>query len=204
MKKRTLVILSILGVLIIGVLIIATISYRFVQKYGLMPPDTPEVFEIIKLGDEYSSQGKFKEAEDAYKKAIELDPDYELSYDLLGECYRKQGRYDEAIEIFNKVLKINPRYEPAQFKLETIELMEDTNILIEHTDLLFKKIKGPEKLSPKEKERYDYLTKLLEERREGKSFEERLKESGTTKEDLIKEAMKDGMTREEAEEIFLE
>ena len=51
--------------------------------------------------------------------------------------------------------------------------MEDTNILIEQSNLL---LKGLDKLSPKEKERYDYLTKQLEERREGKSFKERLKE----------------------------
>lgn len=203
MKKRTLIIISILGVLIISVLIIATISYRFVQKYGLMPPDTPEVREWLELGSEYSSQEKFKEAEDAFKKAIELDPDYELSHYLLGMCYYEQKRYDEATEIFNKVLKINTRYKPAQFGLETIEVIKEANISIELSELFLKDV-GPEELSPEEKERYDYLTKQLEERREGKSFEERLKEDGIAVEDLIKEAMKDGMTREEAEELFLQ
>ncbi len=168
MKKRTLVIISIIGILIIGVPITAVVWYhQFLQKYVLMLPDTPGVFESIKLGDEYSSQGRFKEAEDAFQKAIELDPNSALSYHELGMCYVKQERYDEATEMFNKVLKINPRHRGTQLMLSSIEVMKEANVSIERSKLL-------------------------------------LKESGITKEDLIEGAIKSGMTREEAEELFLE
>jgi len=60
-------------------------------------------------GYQYFSQGDYQKAEENYKKAIELDPNFENAYYWLGKTYRQTGQYDKTIPIWIEVLKINPR-----------------------------------------------------------------------------------------------
>jgi len=60
-----------------------------------------------KNGYEYFTQGNYEKAEQNYKKAIELNPDFENAHYWLGKVYKQTGAYSQAIEQWKKVLRIN-------------------------------------------------------------------------------------------------
>jgi tetratricopeptide (TPR) repeat protein len=60
-------------------------------------------------GYQYFSQEKYQQAEENYKKAIELDSNFENAHYWLGKVYRQIGQHDKAITQWIEVLRINPR-----------------------------------------------------------------------------------------------
>ncbi|MCB4792525.1 MAG: tetratricopeptide repeat protein [Elusimicrobia bacterium] len=60
-------------------------------------------------GDDYRNKQEYEKAEEMYKRAIELNPDYDQEYFGLGHCYEVAGRYEEAEEMYEKALKLNPK-----------------------------------------------------------------------------------------------
>ncbi len=60
-----------------------------------------------KNGYEYFIQGDYEKAEQYYKKAIELSPNFENAHYWLGKVYKQTGAYNQAIEQWKKVLRIN-------------------------------------------------------------------------------------------------
>lgn len=60
-------------------------------------------------GYQYFSQEKYQQAEENYKKAIELDSNFENAHYWLGKVYRQTGQHDKAITQWIEVLRINPR-----------------------------------------------------------------------------------------------
>lgn len=60
-------------------------------------------------GYQFFSQGDYRRAEENYKKAIELDTNFENAHYWLGKTYRQTGQYDQAIAQWITVLRINPR-----------------------------------------------------------------------------------------------
>jgi len=61
-----------------------------------------------KNGYEYFLQKNYEMAEQYYKKAIELNPDFEKAHYWLGKVYKQTGAYSQAIEQWKEVLRINP------------------------------------------------------------------------------------------------
>ena len=62
------------------------------------------------LGNVYADLGRYDEAVEAYKKAVELDPDDAYPWNGLGEVYRHLGRYDEAIKAYQKAIELDANY----------------------------------------------------------------------------------------------
>jgi tetratricopeptide (TPR) repeat protein len=60
-----------------------------------------------KNGYEYFLQEKYEMAKQSYKKAIELNPDFENAHYWLGKVYKQVGDYNQAIEQWKEVLRIN-------------------------------------------------------------------------------------------------
>jgi len=60
-----------------------------------------------KNGYTYFLQEKYEIAEQSYKKAIELNPDFEDAHYWLGKVYTQTGAYDQAIVQWKEVLRIN-------------------------------------------------------------------------------------------------
>ena len=55
--------------------------------------------------------GKFEDAEERFRKAIELDPEgkvYGKVYVKLGWIYNRQGKFEEAEEMFRKAIELDP------------------------------------------------------------------------------------------------
>ncbi len=69
------------------------------------------------LGASYAEKGKFDKATAELEKAINLDPDDDLSHYSLGFVYQKKEMFDEAISEYKKTLAINPNYAEAHLSL---------------------------------------------------------------------------------------
>ncbi|WP_187107396.1 tetratricopeptide repeat protein [Treponema pectinovorum] len=54
--------------------------------------------------------GRYKDAEDAWKKAILLESDYFLGYAYLAGLYDEQNRRSDALEYYRKTVEKNPQY----------------------------------------------------------------------------------------------
>jgi len=61
------------------------------------------------LGDMYSRHNDLSKAEEEFKKAIKLLPDYADAYHNLANTYFKMGKVDEALKNYQKAIKYNPR-----------------------------------------------------------------------------------------------
>ena len=67
----------------------------------------PTAKAYISLGTIYSLQGKLDMAIEECKKAIEIEPEYEDSYNNIGSYLLKLGKDDEAIEWFEKAIQVD-------------------------------------------------------------------------------------------------
>ena len=62
------------------------------------------------IGFYYYKMKNYPEAIKYYKKAIELTPDYPLSYNNLGVIYLQTQQYEQAEECFRKAIALDPVY----------------------------------------------------------------------------------------------
>ncbi len=64
-------------------------------------------------GEKYQRLEKYAEAEEQYRRAIEIDSKYAEAYSNLGFTLRKQGEYDEAVEYYKKAIELDDRLAEA-------------------------------------------------------------------------------------------
>ena len=67
----------------------------------------------IEKGYAFAVAGQYKEAIEAFNKAIEEDPKDEKAYYNRGAIHGSLGNYNEAISDFEKTIELNPKYEKA-------------------------------------------------------------------------------------------
>ncbi|MBI4847705.1 MAG: tetratricopeptide repeat protein, partial [Nitrospirae bacterium] len=60
------------------------------------------------IGFAYGESGQPKEAIEAFKQAIRINPDYEEAYYNLGNADYKSGQYKEAIDAYKQAIRIKP------------------------------------------------------------------------------------------------
>ena len=87
-----------LSLLILSLILILSSAIIYAQDYQTH----------YKNGYEYFLQEKYEMAEQSYKKAIELNPDFEDAHYWLGKVYNQTGAYNQALEQWKEVLRINP------------------------------------------------------------------------------------------------
>ncbi len=64
----------------------------------------------VEEGLYYAGQEEHDQAIAEFTKAIELDPRYPLSYELLGDTYTHKGEYALAIESYSKAIELGSGY----------------------------------------------------------------------------------------------
>ncbi|MEG4421112.1 tetratricopeptide repeat protein [Microcoleus sp. LAD1_D5] len=62
------------------------------------------------FGNSLQESGRFDEAVAAYKKAIELTPNFSWSYHSLGDVLLKLGKWEEAVAAYKKAVELNPDF----------------------------------------------------------------------------------------------
>src|SRR4028119_1412460 len=62
------------------------------------------------LGNSLQESGRFDEAVAAYKKAIELNPNFSWSYHSLGDVLLKLEKWEEAVAAYKKAVGLNPDF----------------------------------------------------------------------------------------------
>ncbi|MEG4073310.1 tetratricopeptide repeat protein [Microcoleus sp. Pol14C2] len=62
------------------------------------------------LGNSLQESGRFEEAVAAYKKAIELNPNFSWSYHSLGDVLLKLEKWEEAVAAYKKAVELNPYF----------------------------------------------------------------------------------------------
>ena len=77
--------------------------------------------ELFQRGNQLSGQGKWKEAEAAYRKSIGMGDCLPQPWGNLGICLLMQNRFDDAEEAYKRVLKIDPKYKIAKENLSSID-----------------------------------------------------------------------------------
>jgi tetratricopeptide (TPR) repeat protein len=67
------------------------------------------------LGYAYRQQGDYVNAEQAFKKYVELIPNDPNPYDSYAELLLKMGRFNESIEQYHKALSVDAHFVPSHF-----------------------------------------------------------------------------------------
>ncbi len=103
------------------------------QKLG---PETSPA--LVQSGWIYSNQGKFAEAEKAFRQALELKPENNFAYEGLGCLYREQSKYPEAEDMLKKAIELNPQSDSAYTGLGW--LYRDQGRYVESESMLHKAV----------------------------------------------------------------
>ncbi|MFZ0390751.1 MAG: tetratricopeptide repeat protein, partial [Calditrichia bacterium] len=65
------------------------------------------------LGLTYDNLAKLPEAEQCYRRCLEIDPQYHIAYNNWGFIFHQQKQYGHAIEKYRKAIEVKPDYETA-------------------------------------------------------------------------------------------
>ncbi len=71
----------------------------------------------VNLGIAYAGLGHLQDAERAFRKALELNPENPVARNQLGILQRKQGKFDQARESYQGVLTAHPNYPYAHLNM---------------------------------------------------------------------------------------
>ena len=76
------------------------------RAWLLAHPDDPEV--LFTLGLIEKRQGRYPQAEEFYRRAIQQDPKFSETYSNLGNVYLAQRQIDLAIASYQQAIELNP------------------------------------------------------------------------------------------------
>ncbi len=73
--------------------------------------------DFVLRGDKAYEEKGFSKAEELYRKAIEIDPNYVAAYNNLGVTLRDLKRHEEAEKAYRKAIELDPNYALAYINL---------------------------------------------------------------------------------------
>jgi len=79
-------------------------------------PAGPHVAE----GEKHLDAGDWRQAEDAFRRAADVDPSSAVALSKLGVALANQRRLDEAEKAFARAVEVSPRYAPAWSNLGNV------------------------------------------------------------------------------------
>jgi tetratricopeptide (TPR) repeat protein len=93
---------------LIGLYVATKQTDRAIQKLNSVPDAQKQAFHYELIGVADAVSGKLQDAENAYKKALEKDPNQGSSARLLFDLYAQSKRYDDAKRMLDERLQKNP------------------------------------------------------------------------------------------------
>ena len=108
------------------------------NKYLEKNPPSHQLYNI--LGITYNKLNNNKLAFDSYSKAINIEPNFAVSYFNLGLLFHEQNSFEYAIENYKKAISLNPNYIDAIFNLANVlkEIGQDKKAINVYRSLLKK------------------------------------------------------------------
>lgn len=94
------------------------------DRLGYLPPQSIEtqIFQILDRVDEYLKNNELDKALSECETAIQLDPDFAITYNYRGEVYDEMGLLENAITNYQKAIELDPEYKEALENLLSAEL----------------------------------------------------------------------------------
>jgi len=83
------------------------------KKATVLAPTFSPAYNV--LGYAYRQQGNYADAEQAFKKYIELIPNDPNPYDSYAELLLKMGRFDDSLAQYHRALSIDSHFVPSHF-----------------------------------------------------------------------------------------
>jgi Tfp pilus assembly protein PilF len=98
-------------------ILFAPFSVSLARAQGEPAQESKDVAEIHRTAVSYYNRGEYEKAVEAYKRAIEINPDSAEAYYHLGMAYSSLGKYKDAVEAYSRSIKIRPDYAAAHYNL---------------------------------------------------------------------------------------
>ena len=99
--------------LFVQILLVAFLLISFVtSSYG-----AGDFKEYYNKGIDFYKQGKYDQAGQEFKKAIELKPNDVYALYGLGNTYYCKAKYDDAVKIYTEAINVNPDYAKVHYSL---------------------------------------------------------------------------------------
>jgi tetratricopeptide (TPR) repeat protein len=98
-------------------ILLALFSDSLALVQGESAQKSKDVSEVQRTAVSYYNRGEYEKAIEAYKRAIELNPDFTEAYYHLGMAYSSLGKYKEAVEAYSRAVRIKPDYAAAYYNL---------------------------------------------------------------------------------------
>lgn len=110
---------------------------RLLLLVTLLLAGCPKGEESIRKANVFFKNGEYRRAEEAYRKALQADPENETALEGLGNVAYEQKQYDEAVARYQEAIEAHPKAISARHKLavtlssidripEAIEILEAT------------------------------------------------------------------------------
>ncbi|MDX2099270.1 MAG: tetratricopeptide repeat protein [Leptolyngbyaceae cyanobacterium bins.59] len=100
---------------------------------GALTQDRTSRAALIREGNDFYNQGKFSEAEAAFRKVVTSFPNDAVSHYKLGNALLRQEKFEAAIGSYQEAVRLNPNYALAYNALGVaLEGQNQTSESIEH------------------------------------------------------------------------
>ena len=80
-----------------------------IEQFKKLVEIEPSEITFFGLGRACMDEGYFEEATEAFRKAIELKPDYTAVYLLLGESLQHLNRLEEATQVYEQGIQVGEK-----------------------------------------------------------------------------------------------
>lgn len=87
----------------------------FVARAAEALPDHPEAQYL--QGVFFQNEGRYRQAEQAYRRALALDSTFSRAHNALGSVYERTGQLDQAVASMRSALRYEPESDHAYFSL---------------------------------------------------------------------------------------
>lgn len=74
----------------------------------------------IDIGDRYMDKDHFPDAQEAYLRAMKIDPNTLITLNRLAMAYRKEGKLSEALKIYKQAIKLSPKDEGLYYNMARV------------------------------------------------------------------------------------
>ena len=99
--------------------------YEAIRAYkNSLERDGTQPIVLVNLATTYLKQGRFRLAEIALNKALQMDPHLSMAYERMGHALYRQEKYDQAIDTYERAIRLNPRDAVAYAGLGVVRMRQ--------------------------------------------------------------------------------